>query len=130
MPPKTLYSKSGLTRNTLLTGGARTISRFRIVIRVGGAYRFCMRSPEGEDHWVSGVYHEIVEPERIVKTWLREYTDGTIWCDTLLTLLFKGVGEKTIFRLHQTGFESAEHRDQHRGGWSECLDRLEKYVTV
>ena len=31
--------------------------------RPGGAFRFCMRSPEGTDHWLRGVYREIVEPE-------------------------------------------------------------------
>jgi uncharacterized protein YndB with AHSA1/START domain len=35
-----------------------------IDFRVGGSYRICMRAPEGEDHWVSGEYREIVEPER------------------------------------------------------------------
>ena len=35
-------------------------------IRPGGAYRLCMRSPEGKDHWKRGVYQEIVPPERIV----------------------------------------------------------------
>src|SRR2546423_5449560 len=36
--------------------------------RPGGAYRFHMRSPSGDDHWSQGVYREIVEPERIVFT--------------------------------------------------------------
>ncbi len=33
-------------------------------IRPGGAFRCCMRSPAGTDHWKRGVYREIVEPER------------------------------------------------------------------
>ena len=33
-------------------------------VRVGGAYRFGMRSPQGTEHWKRGVYREIVEPER------------------------------------------------------------------
>ena len=31
--------------------------------RPGGDYRFHMRSPEGADHWLQGVYREVVEPE-------------------------------------------------------------------
>lgn len=47
--------------------------------RPGGAYKFCMRSPAGEDYWVSGVYREIVEPERIVFTWERPEQNGASW---------------------------------------------------
>ncbi len=39
-----------------------------IDFRVGGAYLYCMRSPEGQDYWSTGVYREIVEPEQIVYT--------------------------------------------------------------
>ena len=45
-------------------------------IRPGGAYRLCMRSPEGVDHWKRGVYREIVAPERIVFTFAWEDADG------------------------------------------------------
>jgi len=39
-----------------------------IDLRAGGKYLNCMRSPEGQDFWSTGVYREIVEPERIVST--------------------------------------------------------------
>ena len=98
--------------------------------RVGGKYRICMRSPEGEDHWVRGEYKVIDEPHRLVFTWLRENSDGSIWCDTLVEVDFESNGDSTHFRMHQSGFGSAAHRDEHRGGWSECLNRLAAYVTV
>src|SRR5439155_16498256 len=37
-------------------------------LRVGGVFRYCMRSPEGKDYWGTGVYGEIVPGERIVDT--------------------------------------------------------------
>jgi len=37
-------------------------------LRVGGAFSACMRSPEGSDHRLRGVYREIVAPERLVFT--------------------------------------------------------------
>lgn len=98
--------------------------------RIGGRYRICMRSPEGEDHWVSGEYREIDEPKRIVFTWKRENRDGAVWADTIVDVSFETAGDETVFLLRQSGFDSVEHRDQHRGGWAECLDRLEDYVTV
>lgn len=98
--------------------------------RVGGKYRICMRSPEGEDHWVCGEYKVIDKPQRLVFTWLRENSDGSIWCETLVEISFEPAGNKTRFRMLQSGFGSADHRDEHRGGWSECLNRLAAYVTI
>jgi len=39
-----------------------------IDLRVGGAYRFVMRSPDGVDSTLQGVYREVVRPERVVFT--------------------------------------------------------------
>jgi uncharacterized protein YndB with AHSA1/START domain len=41
-------------------------------IRPGGAFRVCMRSPEGAEHWKQGIYREIVAPERLVFTFAWE----------------------------------------------------------
>ena len=38
------------------------------------AYRACIRDPEGNDHWMSGVYQEIVPARRIVMTF--RWEDG------------------------------------------------------
>src|SRR5512147_1513859 len=38
----------------------------KIDFRVGGAYRACICSPEGQESWMRGIYREIVEPERLV----------------------------------------------------------------
>lgn len=45
-----------------------TIPTAKSDVRPGGAWRCCMRSPDGVDYWVGGVYREIVEPERLVFT--------------------------------------------------------------
>ena len=37
-------------------------------LRIGGAFRYCMRSPEGKDYWGTGVYREIVPGKRLVYT--------------------------------------------------------------
>ena len=41
-------------------------------VRPGGAYRVCMRSPEGTEHWQRGVCREVIEPERLVFTFAWE----------------------------------------------------------
>ena len=107
-----------------------TLPFCEIDFRPRGRYRFCMRSPEGVDHWVYGEYREIVPPERIVMTWNREDATGKLWSSTVATLTFAKAGSKTAFRLEQSIFETVAYRDQHNGGWTQCLDRLASYVKL
>lgn len=45
-----------------------TIPVCTIDLRPGGIWHYCMRSPEGQDHWARSVYKEIVRPERLIYT--------------------------------------------------------------
>jgi uncharacterized protein YndB with AHSA1/START domain len=98
-------------------------------IRPGGAFRCCMRSPAGTDHWKRGVYREIVEPERIVFTFAWEDADGNPGHELLTTVTFGDLGAKTRLTLHQAMFETLERRDDHRGGWTSCFERFAEYVA-
>ena len=98
--------------------------------RPGGAYRFCMRSPEGVDHWLQGVYREIVEPERLVFTWAWVDAEGKPGHETLLTVTFEEHNGKTKLTLHQAVFESVTARDAHRGGWTSSLECLAEYLAT
>ncbi len=93
-------------------------------LRPGGAWRAHMRSPDGEDHHCAGVYREIVPPERLVFThaWTDEH--GKPGPETLVTVTLAEEGGKTVMTFRQTGFSSAESRDGHGGGWTECFDKL------
>lgn len=92
--------------------------------RAGGAWRSCMRSPEGEDLWLGGVYREVVENERLVFTHAWDRDDGTPGHETVVTVIFEDEGDKTRMTFRQAYFESGEDRDGHGGGWNECFDRL------
>jgi uncharacterized protein YndB with AHSA1/START domain len=98
-------------------------------VRIGGTYRACIRSPEGTDHWMQGVYHEIIEPERLVFTFVWEDEDGQPKQETIVTVTFAEQDGQTLLTFHQALFESVESRDSHRSGWSECFDRLEAYLA-
>ncbi|MGH6904258.1 MAG: SRPBCC domain-containing protein [Geminicoccaceae bacterium] len=58
------------------SGGARgfTVPACTMDVRAGGTWHTVMRAPEGKDHIVSGVYREIMPPERLVLTWAWEKT--------------------------------------------------------
>lgn len=45
-----------------------TIPTCTIDLRPGGIWHYCMRSPEGQEHWARSVYKEIVPPEKLVYT--------------------------------------------------------------
>jgi uncharacterized protein YndB with AHSA1/START domain len=99
-----------------------------IDLRAGGAWRACIRSAEGTEHWMQGVYREIVEPEHLVFTFAWE-DGGEPGHQTLVTVTFADHGGKTLLTFHQAPFESVESRDSHHGGWSESFDRLEVYLA-
>ena len=50
-------------------GGAEwTLSSCEIDLRVGGAYRYIMRTPDGVENTLAGTYREVARPERVVFT--------------------------------------------------------------
>jgi uncharacterized protein YndB with AHSA1/START domain len=95
-------------------------------VRPGGSYRLCMRSPEGEDHWLRGVYREIVEPERLVFTHVWESDPDH---ETVVTVTFAERGGKTEMTFRQGPFKSAESRDGHAEGWTECFEKLDDLLA-
>jgi uncharacterized protein YndB with AHSA1/START domain len=97
--------------------------------RPGGAFRMGMRSPEGTDHRLRGVFREIVPPERLVCTWAWEDEQGAPGHETLLTVTFVEHDGKTRLTLRQAIFESVAARDAHEGGWASSLDCLAEYLA-
>ena len=98
-------------------------------IRPGGAFRICMRSPEGVDHWLQGIYREVVAPERLVFTHAWLDADGKPEKETLVTITFAERGQKTELTLRQTGFTSEESRAGHESGWASTFERLAAYLA-
>jgi uncharacterized protein YndB with AHSA1/START domain len=44
--------------------------------RVGGTFHYCMKSPDGQEFWNAGEYHEIVPNEKIVSSMFFADADG------------------------------------------------------
>lgn len=103
-----------------------TCTACEIDFRPGGAWRACIRSPEGADYWFRVVYRQITAPNRIAFTFAWEEPDAL---ETQVTVTFATENGKTRMTFTQTPFRSAESRDSHAGGWSECFDRLGAYIS-
>jgi uncharacterized protein YndB with AHSA1/START domain len=99
-------------------------------LRPGGAWRACMRTPDGKDLWLGGVYQEIVEPERLVFTHAWNDESGQPGPETLVTVTFVERNGKTEMHFTQTGFTSDESREGHNGGWNESFDKLEEMLAA
>lgn len=61
-------TKPELLKRWLGVHNGWTLAVCEIDLRVGGAYRYVWRGPDGMEMGMGGVYREIVEPERIVST--------------------------------------------------------------
>jgi uncharacterized protein YndB with AHSA1/START domain len=96
-------------------------------VRVGGRYRFAMRSPDGEEHRVSGIYREVVPNRKLVFTWAWQSTPER---ESLVTVTLKPAadGGTDLTLTHEQFFDEAA-RDRHEQGWTGSLDRLARTVA-
>jgi uncharacterized protein YndB with AHSA1/START domain len=62
------WTKPEILRRWLGVRGGWTMAVCEVDLRVGGAYRYVWRGPNGEEMGMGGTYREIVRPERIVAT--------------------------------------------------------------
>jgi uncharacterized protein YndB with AHSA1/START domain len=107
-----------------------TVPSYTLDPRPGGRWRCCMVSPKGVDNWVCGVFREVSEPERLAFTWAHENADGTLGHETLITVTFADLGEKTGLTLRQETFESVEARNDHGNGWRSAFECLVEYLAT
>ncbi len=102
-----------------------------IDLRVGGAWRYVMVTPDGMDVAFHGEYREIVPNERIVST---EVYEGMPDAEALDTVTFaEAAGRTTLSILVQ--HSRKEHRDGHiesgmEDGLQDALDLLEQVAVT
>ena len=94
----------------------------------GGSYTIEMRHPDGKVSIVGGRFREVVPMAKVVYTWAWRGDDGKPGHESVVTVTFRAVGNKTELTLRHEGFDSKESRDGHQGGWNGCLDKLENYL--
>jgi uncharacterized protein YndB with AHSA1/START domain len=98
--------------------------------RPGGAYRFHLCSASGVEYWQQGVFREVLEPERFVRTCAWADADGhPTGPDTLMTVTLEEHDGKTKLTFQQV-FETAAACEAHRSGTASALDRLAEYLST
>ncbi|MEP7374986.1 MAG: SRPBCC domain-containing protein [Chitinophagaceae bacterium] len=108
-----------------------------ITFKKGGKYLNCMRSPDGEEFWSTGVYEEIIPRKKIVFTdSFADSKGNTIsasehnmpgdWpIELLITVNLEEVNGKTVLTLQHQGIPDEMYEDCIQG-WNESFDKLEK----
>ena len=119
-----------------------TTPSYEMDFRVGGKYLFCMRSPDGQEFWSAGEYHEIVPHEKIVCTMYFADSKGNkveaaeygieheAIDDAPDVVLFEDFGDgqtKLTFIGNET-MEAAKNSGQVEG-WNQILDKFAEVVA-
>jgi len=114
----------------------------KIDFRVGGKFHCCMRTPDGQEFWNAGEYHEIVPYEKIVSSMYFSDSQGNKVEPVQYGIeheAIEGAYDMTIFEDLGNGqtkltfignepMESAKNSGQLEG-WKEILDKIADVVA-
>ena len=114
----------------------------KIDFRVGGKYLICTRTPDGQDFWHGGEYHEIVPHEKIVSSMYFSDSEGNKVEPAQLgieheaiegahdVILFEdlGNGRTKLTFIGNEPMESAKNSGQLEG-MNQVLDKVAAVVT-
>lgn len=95
-------------------------------VRVGGRYRIGNRFPDGRVLWITGEFHLIEAPNKLVYSW-RVGTDSN---EELVTVSFHPIEDgKTEVTITHERIPDRTARDSHEHGWLGCLGKLASYLS-
>ena len=97
-------------------------------VREGGRYRITMQPPDGEAFHLRGTFREVDPPRRLAYTFEWEEPDPDDR-ETIVTLSFLDQPAGTRVVLDQGQFATDARLALHTAGWTETLERLERFLT-
>lgn len=103
-------------------------------LRPGGSIRIDMRGPDGTVYPMTGVYHEIVRPERLVYTASALKDRGTVVLEVLQTATFADHQGKTKLTLKLSVVKVLGEGEKYlagmEAGWNQSLDRFNVQMGI
>lgn len=107
---------------------AMSLVKCEVDLRVGGAYRFVQRAPDGQEFGFHGVYREVEPPGRLAYTFVFDPMPDH---EARITVDLQESGGRTTL-IETTHHDSVEARDAHfasmEPGASESMERLGELV--
>lgn len=119
------WTDPALLNRWMSTPGSGT-AKAEVDPRVGGRYRFEMRTPDGQVHVTTGVYKEVEPDRRLVHTWVYSGPHADfVGHETLLTVELREVESGvTELTLKHERLPSDAYRTSVNGGWTALLGNL------
>jgi uncharacterized protein YndB with AHSA1/START domain len=114
----------------------------QIDLRVGGKVLSCMRSPEGQDFWSTGVYRELVPNQRIVVSDSFADAEGNVVpasryglpgdfpLEMQVVVTFEAREGKTLMTLRHEGLPAGQMSEMTGQGWNESFDKLSESLRL
>jgi uncharacterized protein YndB with AHSA1/START domain len=111
------------------------IKYLKFDFRVGGGFDLEIHTPNGHVYAMHNTYMEIVKPQKIKFSWSYRHIapDGKPLEDdslegTLVTFEFHDRAGSTEIELTHELLPNARQVEDHRQGWSGCLDKLDELL--
>jgi uncharacterized protein YndB with AHSA1/START domain len=103
------------------------VANVEIRVREGGRYRLTMQPPDGQAFHLTGEFREVEPARRLVYTFEYEEPDPDDQ-ETVVTLSFVEDAEGTRLVVDQGPFATKARHALHETGWTETLERLERFL--
>lgn len=104
------------------------VTHCELDVRVGGNWRTCISSSDGEEYWMEGKYIEIIEGEKLVFTFNDGSENKNPDLETIVTITFSKSGNQTIMNFNQSVFPTIRDRDSHFDGWASAFNCLRNHI--
>jgi uncharacterized protein YndB with AHSA1/START domain len=107
-------------------GDPGSVTLAELDVRAGGHYRIRFRTPDGEEHQVSGTYEAVEPGRRLVFSWAWQSTPERV---SRVSIRIEPVPEGTELEfLHERFFDVAA-RDNHLRGWTATFEKLDAWIN-
>jgi len=103
-----------------------SVTEARMEVRPGGRYSIAFRTPDGQEHRVSGTYEEVVEGQKLSFTWAWQSTPDRV---SLVTIALRATGRGCSLSFRHERFFDAAARDNHERGWTATFAKLDKFIA-
>ncbi|MCK0138558.1 SRPBCC domain-containing protein [Aliiroseovarius sp. F47248L] len=107
----------------MIAGAGVTVPEATVDAKVGGRFSIIMRVPNAADLPHEGEYRIIDRAKKLQFTWESHASTAE---ESIVTLDLTPKGGGTDLRLHHIRFPSEESRDNHNGGWTSILAKLDE----
>lgn len=108
-------------------GDGGSVTQAELDVRPGGRYTIAFRTPDSEEHRVSGTYEEVQAPRVLSFTWAWQSTPDRV-SFVRVELQPEGAGTRMSFR-HDRFFDR-KARDDHGRGWAATLAKLDQLLAT